>query len=170
VSRGSAASATYVLADTECRRSSSQTGNKLRTVARPARGSTPPMRAARSRLYQACASRFVSRSCRRRRCGPPSTPRTSGPKLRRAAARLRTGLVHPLVDDGASQCRRTARDSGIRAHGAALAPRTTEAGFSGRWAGRRRLLVAYSLRKSGGAGRGRWGNGVGSAGWSSLSG
>src|SRR5829696_1656452 len=79
VRRGSAASAVYVLAETECRRPSSQIGSKVRTVARPARGSTPPARAVRSRLYLACASRLVSKALPATYVRP-STQRTSGPK------------------------------------------------------------------------------------------
>ena len=58
-SRGRAASDLYVLADTACCRSSNQIGSKVRTVARPARGSMPPASAARSLASHACASRLV---------------------------------------------------------------------------------------------------------------
>jgi hypothetical protein len=61
VDHTSAASAVYVLADTECFRSSSQTGSGVRTVARPTSGSTPPASAAHSRANQAWAARFVSK-------------------------------------------------------------------------------------------------------------
>ena len=53
ISRFNAASEPYVFADTECWRSSSQTGSSDRTVGLQARGSTPPAKAARSRASQA---------------------------------------------------------------------------------------------------------------------
>lgn len=52
-SRGSAASATKVFAATECLRSSNHTGSSALTVALPARGSTPPAKAARSLVSHA---------------------------------------------------------------------------------------------------------------------
>jgi hypothetical protein len=68
-------------------------------VDRPARGSTPPDRASRSRASQACASRLVTKVRSLTYARPISAQRTAGPKT--ASKWSSRSLSEPLDDVGA---------------------------------------------------------------------